>query len=129
MFAQHPLLGTGPDNFRHVYGQYLGLPAWDERVHANNLYLELLADVGILGTAAFGLVIAPAVVGLVRAVRDSPQGIHGVWLAGLGASMLAFFVHGTLDYFLDFTPVYVLFWLIVGLTTTLSGELDTCQVG
>src|ERR1051326_8018089 len=38
MFRAHPLLGVGPDNFRHLYGAYLGLSEWDERVHANNLY-------------------------------------------------------------------------------------------
>jgi O-antigen ligase len=120
MFAQRPLLGIGPDNFRHLYGAYVGRPAWDERVHANNLYLELLADLGVLGTAALGLVIAPAIGRLVRGVR-SPSGLlQGFWLAGFGASLLAFFVHSTLDYFLAFTPVYLLFWLIVGLSTAVD---------
>src|SRR5207245_1243891 len=71
MFAQRPLLGFGPDNFRHLYGAYLGLQVWDERVHANNLYLELLADVGVLGAAAFALVVTPAIASLVRGLRAS----------------------------------------------------------
>jgi hypothetical protein len=36
--ARHPLLGIGPDNFRHVYGRYLGLDRFDDRVHANDMY-------------------------------------------------------------------------------------------
>ena len=36
-------------------------------------------------------------------------------LAGLGASLLAYFLHSGLDAFLDFTGVSVLFWVIVGL--------------
>jgi O-antigen ligase len=126
MVAQRPLLGFGPDNFRHLYGAYLGRPAWDERVHANNLYLELLADFGVLGTAAFGLVLAAPMVRLVRGLRRPPGALQGVWLAGLSASLLAFFVHGTLDYFLDFTPVYLLFWLIVGLSAAVSEKLESC---
>jgi O-antigen ligase len=114
MIRQYPLLGIGPDNFRHVYGSYLGVSTWDERVHANNLYLELLADTGVLGAIAFALVVAPAVVGLVRALRHPPPLIQALWVAGLSASLLAYFVHGLLDYFLEFTPVYLLFWLIVG---------------
>ncbi|MBV9544447.1 MAG: hypothetical protein JOY61_08710 [Chloroflexi bacterium] len=39
VFLAYPLLGVGPDNFRHVYGSALGLDAWDQRVDANNLYL------------------------------------------------------------------------------------------
>ena len=53
LIQTRPLLGVGPDNFRHLYGAQLGLETWDERVQANNLYLEVLADVGLLGLAAF----------------------------------------------------------------------------
>jgi hypothetical protein len=63
LIQTRPLLGVGPDNFRHLYGAQLGLETWDERVQANNLYLEVLADVGLLGLAAFLWVIgAPLLV-------------------------------------------------------------------
>ncbi len=58
LIQTQPLLGVGPDNFRHLYGAQLGLETWDERVQANNLYLEVLADVGLLGLAAFLWVVA-----------------------------------------------------------------------
>jgi hypothetical protein len=125
MIVQHPWLGIGPDNFRHTYGAYLDLPSWDDRVHANNLYLELLADLGVLGSAGFALVLLRPIVGLVRGLRSPLTVVQGLWLAGLGASLLAFFVHGTLDYFLEFTPVYLLFWLIVGLAMA-AAELEPC---
>jgi hypothetical protein len=115
MLLQHPLLGVGPDNFRHTYGRYLGLASWDARVHANNLYFELLADLGVCGALAFAWLVAPAIRGLIRRLR-APRAPRpdDLWLAGLAASLVAFFVHGTLDYFLEFTSVYLLFWLIVG---------------
>src|SRR5260370_41528436 len=46
LIQTRPLLGVGPDNFRHLDGAPLGLGAWDERVQANNLYLEVLAGAG-----------------------------------------------------------------------------------
>ena len=49
------LLGIGPDNFRLTYGRYLGLAAWDSRVHANNTYLEVLVGMGAIGAAALRL--------------------------------------------------------------------------
>jgi hypothetical protein len=125
MFRQHPLLGVGPDNFRHIYGAFLGLPKWDDRVHANNLYLELLADVGALGFLAFAALVAPSIAGLIRRLRAAPIGVSAIWLAALSASLLAYFVHSTLDSFLEFTPVYVLFWLIVGMSRS-AAELDPC---
>jgi hypothetical protein len=36
-------------------------------------------------------------------------------VSGLGAALLAFFLHGVVDYFMEFTPTYGLFWLIAGL--------------
>ena len=38
-------------------------------------------------------------------------------VAGIGVGLAAalFFVHGALDYFLEFTPLYGLFWLLLGL--------------
>jgi O-antigen ligase/polysaccharide polymerase Wzy-like membrane protein len=125
MIAQHPLLGVGPDNFRHTYGSYVGLSSWDERVHANNLYLELLADVGVVGAAAFALVVGSAVSGLIHALRSPLSPVQAVWIAGAGASLATFFLHGTLDYFLDFTPVYLLFWLVVGLSSRVT-RLEAC---
>jgi len=123
MIEQHPLLGVGPDNFRHSYGSYLGLSIWDERVHANNLYLELIADTGVLGAAAFALVIGVA---LARLLGGGPlPGVEGVWMVGLAASLTTFFVHGTLDYFLDFTPIFLLFWMVVGLSNSLR-VVDSC---
>ena len=44
---------------------------------------------------------------------------------GLWAALLAFFVHGAVDYFMEFTPTYGLFWLIAGLLVgLLAGEQD-----
>jgi O-antigen ligase len=115
MFREHPLLGVGPDNFRHLYGGYLGMPAWDDRVHANNLYLEVLADMGLLGGLAFGLLFAFPVVRLMRGLGRRTLPMQAIVLAGLGASLIAYFLHSGLDAFLDFTGVSVLFWVTVGL--------------
>jgi hypothetical protein len=125
IFRQHPLLGVGPDNFRHIYGTYLGLPTWDDRVHANNLYLELLADMGALGAIAFGILLALPIGSLLRALATRPTWPRSLWLAGFAASLLAYFLHSVLDSFLDFKSVYLLFWVVVGMAAATS-ELDSC---
>jgi hypothetical protein len=60
IWRAHPLLGIGPDVFRHMYGPELGLRTWDDRVHTNSLYLELLVGSGVVGLAAFLLLIGLA---------------------------------------------------------------------
>jgi hypothetical protein len=108
LFAAHPLLGVGPDNFRHYYGAELGLEGWDERVQANNLYLEILADLGIIGVAAFAWVVGTALRGLALGTRDAVA-------IGVGLALLAFLIHGLLDAFLAFTPTLLLVWMLLGL--------------
>jgi hypothetical protein len=125
IFRQHPLLGVGPDNFRHIYGAYLGLPTWDDRVHANNLYLELLADVGVIGAIAFAILVALPIASLIRASTLPTTTLRALWLAGFAASLLAYFLHSGLDAFLDFTAVYLLFWVVLGLAAA-TAELESC---
>jgi hypothetical protein len=114
---QHPVLGIGPDNFRRRYPEVItarnGRKFDDERIHANSLYFETLADLGLGGLAALAFLM----VALVRAVRAHAAAQRLPWLAcGLAAGM--FFVHGVLDYFLEFTPLYGLFWMTLGLTAS-----------
>ena len=97
LFARHPILGIGPDNYRLSYGEVLGLPQADSNVHSNNLYLEILAGCGVLGLMAFAL--------LLWRIR---------WRGALVAPSLAvFLIHGAFDSFLMTTPLYFAFWIIV----------------
>jgi hypothetical protein len=124
MWLEHPLLGVGPDNFRHIYGRYLDLEQFDRRIHANSLYLETLATLGLAG--------ALALAGLVGALGWTAwRGWHAPPLradpaaralaAGLLAALAAFLLHGLFDYFLEFTPTYTLFWLLAGAAAGLLG--------
>lgn len=110
----HPWLGIGADNFRHVYGRYLGLATWDTRVHANNVYLEVLAGTGIVGLAAVAwLMVAMSLAGWRRwraaASEDLPL------LAAAVAACLAIAVHGLVDSFVTFTSTYVVFAIAAAL--------------
>ncbi|MBI4472991.1 MAG: O-antigen ligase family protein [Acidobacteria bacterium] len=96
MFADHPL-GVGPDNYRLQYGKYLGAERWDTRIYSNSLYLELLTGSGILGLAAFGLVLF-----LIPWTAEAPV-----------LAVAVFLVHGLVDVFLMTTPIYFAFWLSV----------------
>src|SRR5712692_264364 len=111
LIQTRPLLGVGPDNFRHLYGAQLGLETWDERVQANNLYLEVLADVGLLGLAAFLWVVGAPL----RRVRLLLTRGDTAIVLGLTVAVGAFLVHGLLDSFLAFTPTALLLWMLLGM--------------
>lgn len=115
MAADFPILGVGPDSFRWQFGAYAGLEEWDTGIHANNLYIEWLVDTGLLGFLAFLWLtwrLARLSLGHLRHIQEETA-----WLLSLGlvASLLAWYAHGFFDYFYEFTPTYVAFWLIVAL--------------
>jgi O-antigen ligase len=117
LFAARPLLGVGPDNFRHLYGTQLGLDSWDERVQANDVYLEVLVDTGVLGLGAFLLVLAMP---LRAALRRWWGNRNNYVILGIILGVVAFLAHGLLDSFLAFTPTMLLFWMLLALLAEVS---------
>lgn len=114
MWLSHPLLGIGPDNFRHAHGRYLSQASFDDRLTANSWYVELLATTGIVGLLSW-LLIPGALILTARRRRWALAQTERSLVIGLGAGLLAFFLHGLVDYFMAFTPTYGLFWLSAGL--------------
>ena len=124
-----PLLGVGPDNFRNVYGKYLSLATWDRRVHANNTYLEALADMGVMGASAVSWLAVAMVLAVYRQWRVTTH--ENAWLFGaVAAACAAIAVHGLVDSFFTFTPTYVVFALTAGLmfSPAMSSHLSVSSV-
>jgi O-Antigen ligase len=116
-WRDRPLLGLGPDNFRHLYGRYLGLAAPDDRLHANSLYLETLASLGTAGLLALVLLV----VAFARAARRAAAAPATRTLAlGFGVGLGAYLVHGAFDTFFEFTPTFALAWLLGGAVVALG---------
>jgi len=111
MFATHPVVGVGPDNFRLSYGRYAGIATPDPRTHSNNMYLELLADTGLVGAAAFAWLLWAT-----RACK--------VTNIGVVCALVAIALHGLVDSFLSFGPTYVLFALTLGLACAEARGLE-----
>lgn len=109
-FRERPLLGFGLDNYRLRYGRHLGWEEWNETVHTNNWYIETLVSVGLLGGVPFYAFLAILVVDI---ARRTPRAA-GVEELAVGAALLAFMIHGVLDYFLLFHATGILFWILVG---------------
>jgi hypothetical protein len=112
--AERPVLGIGPDNFRHVYGRYLGLAGWDPRVHANSTYFEVLSGMGVIGTAALAWLLVAAARSIPRIVTQAGEARLLIAAASL-AACIAIAAHALVDSFLTFTPTYVAFALAAGI--------------
>ncbi len=114
MWRARPLVGVGPDGFRRRYSRYLGAYRLDDRVRANSLYVETLADLGLVGFASLlGIIATLARVAVRRLSKPARLQERALALA-LSAGLLAFFLHGVVDDFFPFTSTYGLFWLLAG---------------
>ncbi len=115
MFWSRPLVGLGPDSFRLRKQEFMEVPGGDETILANNLYLELLSESGILGLLSFLWVIWELGRRIFsRRFRIEASGNLTVGYFGV-AYLTVWMAHGMVDYFFKFTPTFVLFWLILGL--------------
>jgi putative inorganic carbon (HCO3(-)) transporter len=115
VFARAPVVGAGFGNLRPLMGGLLGLPeGWMGDAH--NLYLELLAESGLVGLIAFAFLIVSALRAARKCMRQSRD--EFAWLIGIAAfaALCGVLVHGTVDYLFHTTPqVAALFFLVLGI--------------
>jgi O-antigen ligase len=118
VFAQSPLLGTGFGNLRSLMGGLLNLPdGWTGDAH--NLYLELLAETGLIGFVVFGLLIVLALRTALRQFHNAQNDFAKMIALAVFAAICGVLVHGTVDYLFHTTPqVTALFFLVLGLLNT-----------
>ena len=122
MWAERPLFGIGPDQFRHQSGAHLDLPAFDNRTHASSLFVETLVGQGLVGLLALLVLLAAVARAVVRGWHRVDGPAPRVLGLGLALGVLAYAAHGVVDHFLAFTPTYGLFWLLTGLTVRIFGQ-------
>lgn len=108
MWAAHPFLGTGPDNFRWMYGGLAGKAAFDTRVFANNTFLEVAATLGTFGLSAFAAALGFALWAGFKSAATAESTLIAL------AILLAMAIHGLVDYVLAFTGHYLVFGFAVG---------------
>jgi putative inorganic carbon (HCO3(-)) transporter len=96
MFRDHPWLGIGPGNYSAAYGDYF-LPGWlDPLGHAHNYYLNLAAETGALGLAAYLLTLTLAFRAAIRGLRAPAPFWRTVAVGTLGA-LVAIAFHSVFD--------------------------------
>jgi len=127
VFAHSPVLGTGFGNLRALMGGLLSLPdGWTGDAH--NLYLELLAETGIVGFAAFAFLIGVAMRRAMRQYRRSQDEFGKIIGFAVFAAIISVLVHGIVDYLFHTTPqVTALLFLLLGMLGA-QGE-DSMRIG
>lgn len=113
-FQSSPLVGTGLDNFRYVSTRY-ERAATPQAPH--NIWIQFLAQIGLVGTAAFAFLILRWFAQVIRAwrrsaARSSRHQLLAAFIASMAAIMTIFLT----------TPIMVHrhYWLLFGLGIALA---------
>ncbi len=111
LIARHPVLGVG----------FAGSPDVDTYIGVANVYLLIAEEMGLVGLAAFFLVLGTFFVRFWRARRlvARDERLEPLWW-GLHAAAVGALVGGLFDHYffnLDFHHSATLFWLVIGLAT------------
>jgi len=124
VFARAPVVGAGFGNLLPLMGGLLGLPeGWMGDAH--NLYLELLAESGLVGLIAFALLIVAALRAARRCIRQSRDEFMRLIGIAAFAALCGVLVHGTVDYLFHTTPqVAALFFLVLGILRAQTSGLE-----
>jgi hypothetical protein len=115
MIKDHPLFGVGIGNFSSVFDQYRGRYGEELRSHAHNTLLQIAAENGLIGLAAYLFVWYAFFRGMIRkAITATDPFVRGVTIGVIGA-LVGFHLAGLFEYNLGDSEVATMMWFIVGL--------------
>lgn len=116
MWRDYPITGVGLNNFRHMEETYLS-PLHKEifHNHAHNIFLNFLAETGLIGLSGLLSLFACVLYRLARNIKNP------VVLAALLITC-NLLLHGLVDYSFYFKPVMQAYWFILGLAFA-SGKI------
>jgi len=118
--AQFPLLGTGLGTHRFVYPMFKTLPWGSTYMHAENEYMQLIEETGILGISLVVAMILFVAAALIRGlIRGRSRAVAAVQV-GLCFSFLAQIFHASTDFGLHMPANACLFAVLCALILVLD---------
>jgi O-antigen ligase len=113
--ASSPFLGSGLAAFEDAFPRFK-TAAGDQRVqHAENDYVELLAEGGLVGGALAGVLVASLLLAGLRGVRAEPHRAARGLRSGALAGVAALLVHSAFDFNLRIPSNALLFCLLAAM--------------
>lgn len=102
------LTGVGPGNFNLIQSRY-----------AHNSYLQIWAEMGLLGIISILWLIAASFRSALKNIKTYP---HKNYILTLTTANLAFLIHNLLDFSFFLPEVALLWWVILGLGSSPNSD-------
>src|SRR5260221_114141 len=114
LFFGHPFLGVGYGNYRFLYADFIR-GAEPGRLDAHNLYLQLLAETGVVGFLTFTILLGVFLVVSLKSIREQDP-LSRIIAFGVCGAISATLIHGMVDYLFNVSPQFgALFWLVLSI--------------
>ena len=108
IYDTHKLRGTGAGTYQPYYFRYRSEPLYVTDAHS--LYLQSLAELGIVGLALIALALAAMLTGLAARIRGRDRALY----AALFAAALAWAVHQAFDWDWQMPAVTLTIFILAG---------------
>jgi len=118
MIRLHPLLGNGVNLFGEKYASFSRVPTI-YKGYAHNCYLQMAAEIGILGLIAF---VVPFFVFLPKAILEDDG--RSAFKSGLLVGIPAYLLQSGLDTNFYALQAAIIFWVLWGMTAVLAKAPD-----
>lgn len=121
MWREKPLVGWGPGRFQFEYAPFQtneNLTIISTNIgdvgNAHSEYLGRLAEMGLVGTIPFMLLMVLVFRSNFRHIYHVPRGKHYQNLLIVGMGLTSYFIHGFLNNFMDTDKASFVIWLFCG---------------
>jgi len=118
LFVHSPIIGVGWGNFTEIYGSYLSSFSWIPPgvFEVHNIYLQFLAETGLVGFTVFFLFIFRAWRQGLRQLRIAPDVFDKALAFGVLGAIMTMLVHGFVDFLFQVSNQFgTLFWALLAL--------------
>lgn len=120
IFLEHPIIGNGLNTFFGKFKDFREDRAKGKSgSYAHNGFLQIAADMGIVGLIAFLAVLAQIFRHSLIFIKKCENKFYRALAVGLAGGLFAFLVHSFFDTNLHSLPLVALFWLNVGVLMSL----------
>ena len=127
MFSRRPILGWGPGTYQFVYAPFQ--QAKDRTIistnngdggNAHSEYLGPLAEEGVLGMLLFISIFVYTLILGFKLFYAAVEREHRAIIASAFLGLITYFVHGTLNNYLDTDKASVPFWGFIGILVAMD---------
>ena len=126
MVQAHPLIGVGVNTFVKAYPAYrvAGDPYAVLGPYAHNQYLQVAAELGLIGLAVFATVLVRLGLALRRGLAArSGHPFEAAVAAGVGAGLVGYLILGGLESSLFYGRGALIFWTLAGLLVAVELQM------